>query len=213
MVITGLTPGTLYNYRVTSTANGYANGVSPNSTFLTTVNSGTIGDVKSLGDGASVGLVGRIVTAGTSEMVGCFYIEEINRSSAIRVNTTETVSVGDAVSVAGILSTTGAEIMIDATGVSVTSSGNTPARALGCANAVLGNVRSLLVRSWGTVTSGEGCFFICDGSSQPVKVLTANLSSVPSPGEYAVVTGIASVEGSSSVIKPRNQQDLRIIPR
>ncbi len=78
-----------------------------------------VSDARALPDGQMIRLAGKTVTAVYS---GCFYIEEIDRTSAIRVTSTTPVSAGDVASVIGKLATIDGERVINASSV-VTSQG------------------------------------------------------------------------------------------
>jgi hypothetical protein len=85
-------------------------------TLVALVNS-TPSAVKTLADGAAVTIANAIVTAGTDQLSNKFYIEDQNRCSGIQVSFDPTlfttkVSVGDLVSVSGILSSSAGERVI-----------------------------------------------------------------------------------------------------
>ena len=75
--------------------------------------------VKGHPDGSTVGLYHKTVTVGSDQFVGCFYIEELDRRSGIRVTTSKQVSEGAIVDVIGVLATVEGERRINATSVVV----------------------------------------------------------------------------------------------
>jgi len=173
-----------------------------------------------LADGTEVGMLGKMVTAGTSQIGGAFYVENPDRSGGIRVEWPAGTSVPQWVSadVAGRLATadTG-ERKIDA--FSVTQYSGSSLAALALPNFVLGGASpgsytsgvtgasglyniGLLVTSWGRVTEvGAGCFWMDDGSGITadtghlgVRVVTGGLAMPPGFGldAYVMATGISS---------------------
>jgi len=75
--------------------------------------------IKEHPDGSTVGLYHKTVTAGSDQFVGCFYIEELDRRSGVRVTTSKQVSEGAIVDVIGVLETVDGERRINATSVVV----------------------------------------------------------------------------------------------
>ena len=160
-----------------------------------TVETGTIPWAKTLADEATLpelqGLMGKIVTAGTGQFVGCIYIEEPNRSSGIRVEPTGGTFVpGNRVNVtAGTLRTTlDGERYIDDAAVSLVDNPG-ELRPIGVRHRELGggpftdgqtvfqqgvlagfgtNTIGLFMRILGTVTAVypvQKCFYVDDGSA------------------------------------------------
>ncbi|MBP6962944.1 MAG: S8 family serine peptidase [Armatimonadetes bacterium] len=193
--------------------------------------------IKTLPDGSDVRVSGKVVTAGTNEMGGYFYIEEAERFAGIRVDTSEAVPPESVVTVAGQLTTSGGERRIEASKVEITSSNGQMPGPLGLRGSYLGggqlspytpgvaqgiglNNVGLLITTWGRVTYSAGnYFYLEDGSglqSEPgrtgVKVLCGG---VPPPVEdaYVQVTGISSCEEIESsyvrVIRVRNTADIK----
>ena len=179
-----------------------------------------ITSVKSLPDGEQVLLSGKVVTAGSDQLPGAFYIEETDRSSGIRVATSKTISEGNAVDVAGTLGTADGERQITAMSVTVVSESATvpdplgmPVRSLGGGSegehtpgvwlgAGLNNV-GLLVKVFGNVvSSGSGYFWLDDGSTAGdpeqtplrAKVICPSGVTPPNQGSFVVVTGISSCD-------------------
>ncbi|MBP6964414.1 MAG: PQQ-binding-like beta-propeller repeat protein [Armatimonadetes bacterium] len=152
----------------------------------------SIAKAKSAGDDDPIpeSLTGKIVTAGTNQFSGCFYVEEPDRSCGIRVvPTSGTYVPGDVVTIsAGTMATSDdGERFIDEATVSVTGSGEVlplglPNRDIGGCDFADGqtilqagvlngrglNNIGLLVKTWGVVTEvcpAEHCFYLDDGSA------------------------------------------------
>ncbi len=133
----------------------------------------------------AVNLPSEIVTAA---FPGYLYVEEADRSSGIRVNTSTTFNVGVGVSVTGRLDSSGAELAIDADSVQLATTsgaiqplgmgsrrlgGGALGLQAGIANAAGLNNIGLLVRIWGTTTQvGDGYLYIDDGSGLSDGTLT-----------------------------------------
>ena len=207
------------------------NSVSAWVTFVNPIsNLQSISDAFFTGDGQSVTTDSVVVTAGTAEMGGSeFYVEEQNRSSGIRVVSTQPVNEGDVVTVSGNLFTdpVSSERSITASTVTVTGHLAAPPGPLGMPNAFVGgsdidpqtrgvtggigprNI-GLLIATWGKVTyagvSGENFFYVddgkglCDGSGHVgVKIGCGELQK-PSQNEIVKVTGLSSCEQSGTAI-------------
>ncbi len=173
------------------------------------VPSSAIGSCRQIEDGSQVRLEGKVVTAGNEILPGLFYVEEENRASGIQVVTTTPVWTNDIVYVSGTMRTNDdGERYILAGEVGTTNCPGTAPSPLGMrcndvGGGALGlgtNNVGLLIKVWGKVTAtGEGCFYVSDGSNlndglSGLKVLGA----VPVPegtdpvGQYVAVTGISS---------------------
>ena len=117
---TGLSQNTTYSYMVSAyDASGNNSAQSSPSATATTMTAISIAASKQLSDGASVGLVNKIVTAIFSD---CFYIEETDRRAGIKVVPAETfgvVAVGSLVDVGGIMQTVAGQRSIGGATVSV----------------------------------------------------------------------------------------------
>jgi len=182
-----------------------------------TINNGTvsIGDARQGDDDQPVSLGEAIVTAGTDEIGGAFYIEADNKSAGIRVATDQTVSEGDRVGVAGLLATDNGERQIAAYDVFVSSSDNDLPHVLSMPLRNLGGLDSgipdasglynvgLLIRTSGTVTQiGDGYLYIDDASGIRDGTFTYTEENIgvrvicdPTgyiAGDYLIVTGISS---------------------
>lgn len=179
-----------------------------------------LGLARLLGDGESI-----LVTGAVTGVFGSgFYVEALDRSSALRVEGVG-VSVGDVVRIGGRLAVSGSERVL--IGEYIHKTGEvTHLRPFGMSARNLGwlEVTGMLVQAWGTVTAaGDGYFYIDDGSelsdctgSRGVRVDASALSAAPSAGDRLVVTGVLSVEacecGPVSVIRPRTAGDLVTYP-
>lgn len=188
--------------------------------------------IKLLADGEEVCLSGKVVTAGSNEFPGCFYIEESDRSSGIKVATSQLVNTGNVVTVTGIIRTSGGERYVDASSVKVTSVSREIPEPLGLncytlgggrLNANTGGVKDgvglhnigLLVRTWGRVTSADtGHFYLADGSPNPaIKVICPGIAP-PQEDSFVEVTGISSCEqvGDDYVRVLRARRSSDIVP-
>mgnify|MGYP005843481367 CR=1 FL=1 len=183
---------------------------------------GTVHEVKSQPDGTRIRINDKTVTAGTDQLTTCFYVEESDRTSGIRVSSTEPVYEGQVVDVTGTVQTIdGERQLVDPVIFIEPQPGTVPqplammSRALGGAalNAYTPAVEhgngshniGLLVRSWGWVRSvGPDYFVFDDGGtlfdSQGTQVRVSALAklpaglSVPEVGTLVTVTGISSCE-------------------
>lgn len=177
----------------------------------------SIGDAKSKADGTIIIINNIVVTAGTDQFDGFFYIEDESRASGIKVAATETVHVGDVVSVMGEIATVDGERQIDATSISIApESGDVPEPLVMTCGALGGtalndytpgvirgrglNNLGLLVKVCGQVVSnGAGYFIIEDGSSNyrygnaQVKIICPDGVTSPDSGFFSIL-GISSCE-------------------
>ena len=202
-------------------------------TVLKTSVSGVKGSV----DGTSVTLTGKIVTASTGQFSQTMYMQETDRSSGIKVNlgaTPTTAVIGSLVTVTGTIQKVNGIRQINNPTVTVTGSGTADPVAMinrnvggsdfnaytpGVTGGVGLNNISLLIRTWGRVTYvGADYLYFDDGSALEdgsghtgIKVSCPGLT-LPGSTQYAIVTGICSVEISGStarrLILPRMQDDL-----
>lgn len=177
----------------------------------------TIGSSKNGTDGTVVSLAGKLVSA---VLAGELYVQEEDRSSGIRVKTSDPAAVGDRVDVIGILSTANGERFLDKASVYFVSAGARP-DPIGMKTALVGGPgldnAGLLVTTWGRVTSdGDSCFFLTDGSlpDPGLKVLCDGIAP-PDTERYVVTTGISSrtaVGGSTApMIKVTEQSDIVVV--
>jgi hypothetical protein len=157
---------------------------------------GSIGICKTLPDGATVALGGKLLYF-KSGLWG--YIEELDRTSAIRIEGTITASQGDVVCLAGIMRTSATgERFIELTDILTT--GNASIKPIGVTNKSLADrlVDGLYVRVWGQVkeVSLAGHWYVITDGSAPegIKILTAVEPSV-SVGDYVLLTGAAGWDG------------------
>ncbi|MDO8586973.1 MAG: hypothetical protein Q7T82_08025 [Armatimonadota bacterium] len=175
----------------------------------------TIGAAKFQQDGIAVSHTSKVVTA---VFQGCFYAEEPDRSSAVRVVSNTPVQVGQNVRIQGRTNTAAdeREVLAD-----LVSPGDATAQVLplGMSNRVVGggprgyqsgvaggaglNNIGLLVSVWGRVTQiGGGYLYINDGCDLGDGTLTGSQENVGirvicdpadhDTGDYLVVTGISS---------------------
>lgn len=188
-------------------------------------------DILPYADGQHVHIKGKVVTAGSAEIGDGFYMEEADRSSGLRVASSEPVSRGDVVTVSGVVSTLRGERFIDSYGVTITGSVSPPSpltvrlgdlggSGMGLAPAVgrgcgARNV-SLLVRVAGRVVeAGVGEFLLSDGSEDvPVRVMCPGVEP-PAPGSYVAVTGISTTccetPPYAAAIRVRTAADVQLL--
>ena len=168
----------------------------------------------------------------TASFGDCIYIEDSDKTSGIRVDTTA-YGEGALLHMAGFLSLAGGERRLSAYSVTAPDSTSVPdLRAMG--NKSLGggllnsytpgitggisvNTVGLLVRTWGKVLeSGTGYFIIDDGSGANLKVTVPGGVDPPAQGLFAVVTGICSVESNGGTVtrllRARKQTDIVSYP-
>ena len=162
----------------------------------------------------------------------CFYVEDANGLNGIRVESTETVSEGNILTINGLIGKTGVERSLTALSVLVTGQKTPPLAPPTLNNSAVGgadrgyvpgatggvgtNNVGLLVRSFGQIQNidpnGE-FFYINDGcSANGVKVkLIGGTTSMSAPaGQYAVVTGISCLDTDGSpMVWPRSQIDIQ----
>lgn len=163
-----------------------------------------------------------------------FYAQEPNRSSGIRVVTTNPhgLSVGQTVSVCGTLSVMNSEARIDSASISNVASGTAP-KPVAMTNAALGGGASgvqpgidqckginnigLLVRTCGQFAKTSNTnFTVSDGSGVSVKCTIPAGVTLNSAWQYVTVSGISSCETDilgklQRVIKVRDQNDIAVI--
>jgi hypothetical protein len=180
-----------------------------------------IGTARLLSDGESVLLSGAV----TGVFGSWFYVESLDRSSAIMVQGLG-VEAGDEVRVGGRLTTVLTDRALVAEYVEKTGE-VVNLRPIGLPGRGLNSVgiSGMLVRVWGEVTgAGEGRFYLDDGSglldcsgSRGMRVDATALSTVPAPGDIAVVTGVMSAEshecGAVSLLRPRTAEDVTVYHR
>lgn len=179
----------------------------------------SLADLDSVANGSTVAISGLVVTA-TQAQAGAVYLEEPNRSRGIRVESTDTFTVGKNVYIGGIVgtkpsgeryihsATKGSESAADPVGSMATT-----VKSIGKVGP--GNV-GMLMRVAGTVASGgAGYVYINDGSlaGSGLKLITSSLTTPPTPGQFVTVTGIVQLEGTSPasaipVLRARSQADL-----
>lgn len=189
----------------------------------------TVAEAKQAPIGTACLLSGKIVTASFSD---CFYIEDIDRSSGIKVMPGSSVSVGDIVDVTGVIGISDGERQINTLDVIAMGTASDLPRPVGIRGDLLGggalndytpgitgavglNNIGLLARTWGKVTSVASGYFIIEcKTAVTIKVKSGSLSA-PSVGNYVAITGISSCEivggAISRVILPRDQADIQVL--
>lgn len=179
-------------------------------------------DAKSFEDGTLVELSGPVVTGAYD---GFFYVEDIDRTSGIKVVGSQSVTLGQAVKVTGKLDTVNGERCINATDVQIISAdneikslmlnGRSFAGQLGLSNI------GLLTTIYGRVTevtADEAYCYIDDGSGVSFEPGTVGIKVMltatkkPAYGQYISCTGVAGMlPGSIPVLLLRNDDDLDIL--
>lgn len=194
---------------------------------------GSIREILNYPDGQMVRMEGKVVTAGTNEIGGAFYIEEIDRSCRIKVNSTQEVNRGDVVTIIGALGREHGEKLLSSASIVVTASDVSLPRpmfmrlcdlggaglgeqvpAVGCGYGARNT--ALLVRVVGQVTElGSGWFGIRDGSTDgPVKVMYPGIAG-PSLGARVAITGLSTTvteDGAyQAALRVRNANDIQTL--
>ncbi len=198
---------------------------------------GSIAAALGLSNEIWVALTGKTVTGVVSPYA---WIEEPDRSAAVRLLTGAELAIGQNVTVVGQMRTPVYTRQIGPATITVESSGN-PVRSLAMRNAWVGggarneltkgvdgavgaNNVCLLVTTWGEVTAiGDGCFYIDDGSglldgtgNVGIRVNSQGLTN-PSLHSFAVVTGLVNATEllpdttSIRLLIPRRQSDIQVI--
>lgn len=183
---------------------------------------------KSMPSGSLVALRGKVVTA---TFPGCFYAEEPDRSSGIKVIAGANVNVGDIVDITGVIGACDGERQLTTGTVTTVGVASEPPRPFGIRGDALGgagngaipgitgacgaNNIGLLVKTWGKVTSlASGYFYIESKPGTSVRVNSGSLVQ-PAVGSYVAVTGICTTEVTSGAIRraimPRQQSDIEVL--
>ncbi|MCE5198692.1 MAG: hypothetical protein ABFD54_02340 [Armatimonadota bacterium] len=184
---------------------------------------------KDLPAGSLVRLSGKIVTA---VFPGFFYIEESDRSSGIKVVSSEDAVVGTLVDVMGTLSVCDGERQINASESTALGVASDPLRAIGIRGDWIGggklnsytpgitggygaNNIGLLITTWGkVVANGANSFTIEVSTGTNVKVKSGTLTQ-PLTGKFVVITGISTCDANggtiSRAIRLREQEDIVVI--
>ena len=183
-----------------------------------------VSDLDGVADGSRVSIPNQRVTASASQS-GAAYIEQSDRAAGVRVESLENLVVGHSVSLNGYVGTKasgeryifGAKLTADSPAGELASMATT-ARSVG--NVGPGNV-GLLMRVCGRVTAGgTGYAYLNDGSlaGNGLRVVTTSLTTPPSVGSMAAITGIVQLSGASPataipVLWPRSQVDCQTVPK
>ncbi len=181
----------------------------------------TISQARSQPQGNAIQITGKPVTA---TFGNAFYIEEPDRTSGLRILSSQSVNPGDLVTVDGPLALYNGELALEATSISDSSgsaanipnpfgmpncslgggsycysTGLTSAGQQGITGATGINNIGLLVTTWGTVTySGSRYFYLDDGSGlldgSGHTGVKVYSAALVAVGEYVGVTGISGCE-------------------
>lgn len=182
--------------------------------------------VKTLGDNEEVSLAGKVVSGGVEDFGNHFYIQETDRSSGIRVVSTENMTRGKVVTLQGTIGTApNGERQITPFTLTAASTLGTVPKPLGMTVRTLGggglfdaatgagqrgipggvglNNIGMLVRVVGLVTKATALYFYIDDGSgaqdnSPYKGVRIDCENVLSPneGQFVAVTGISSLISS-----------------
>lgn len=190
-----------------------------------------IRDALAYPNGQHVRLRRKVVTAATSDMGDGFYIEESDRSSAVKVMSTLSVDRGDIVTVIGAVNPGSGERVISNPVVTVEQVGSDVPGPLFIKLCDLGSApnehqqyavgrgrgarnTSLLVRVAGRVSSlcSDG-FFLTDASvTVPVKIICRNRPALE-VGSWVAVTGLSAAEADGqnyrAAVRTRNASDVQ----
>lgn len=165
---------------------------------------GPISGLKALPDGEAVALSGKVLYL-SRESFG--YIEELDRTSGIRIDGIISVAVDNSVDVAGTLATTTfGERCIRVQGMMSLGSATVPALGVNGRHSDDPHLNGMYVRVWGVVQPGSvtaTSFTISDGSA-PVTVLTDGPPGV-SEGQFVVIDGAAGLR-NGRVIYARTEE-------
>lgn len=179
-----------------------------------------IGEAKLLADGMPVSLSDQIVTAGTSEVGDCFYIESPDRASGVRV-VGGTADRDTYVMLSGVMASAGGEREIRLTWMQGGDPGRVralgvPIRAIARESGL--DTTGLLVRTWGRVRSVDSArcrFVVDDGSGWALQCAVPEADMLPGRDAYVSVTGISSRDGSNGsipVVRVRRGDDIKTYP-
>lgn len=195
------------------------------------VQGGSVAQIKAWADGVTLTVRDAVVTTGTDQLAGMFYVEDSDRTSGIRVRrdagSTIEAQVGQLVTVVGTLATeSGERVLIGPSLISAVT--GTPLEPLGMPGRSIGggalneftpgvpggigtHNTGLLVSAWGSVSGVDGVakrFYLNDGST-PLGIrvecgdlAAGNTVSLPEDGDYIVVTGISSCAEVVGAIVP-----------
>jgi len=174
-----------------------------------------------MSDGEFLAIASQPVSAGSSELGDCFYIESEDRCNGLKVMGWPATR-NSTVTVKGVLSTKCGERVLNATSVTTDSAVRTiqPLGVNGTGLASDGiTVTGLLVKLWGRVTaidpSPSPRWFALDDGAGTVKCVAPGSVTINPDWKYLLVTGVASVEESgevtSRVIRARSSTDIMVL--
>jgi hypothetical protein len=190
-----------------------------------------LADILGLGDGALVQLTTpEAATAASSTFAdGSYNVEEVARTRGIKVlGGGSVVALGDRLTLNGVMSTDPSGERVIASAQILSHTAGSQLASLGIANGAAAAVSGLLVRLWGNVTfaaADDSYIYVDDGTglndgTGPTGVrvilsgLNVPLTTIPVPGNYVGVTGLAgkALDGAASiaVVRPRSDSDISI---
>lgn len=175
------------------------------------------------------------VCIATAAQVGSHYVESADRCCGLRVDTSDTMNVGDAVAVVGVLRTAASgERYLDSASV-VSRDASEPIRPVCASSRSVGGSAAppfcagvpgstgpysvgTLMRVVGRVSAaGIGWVLLADGAAggEGIKISTAALTAQPLLGQIIALTGVVRLEGTagqtSAVLTPRGDFDVDAI--
>jgi len=166
-----------------------------------------IGSIKRQPDGATVALYGKVVTHATADYL---YVEDDDQTAGIRVDGAQPYSPaakGDVVTVWGTLATVDGERVVVASAVNPMFQspgpfrgveqprGEVPAPMAMNNRTITENLASgVYVKAWGKVTLTGSTFNLSDGSGDPIKVYSSDLSYSAADGDLVAVLGVVGAE-------------------
>lgn len=191
---------------------------------LTNPENNSVYDAKTLADGTRVSLLAKQLTRLDSGSIlynsSVAYVQDLDRSSGIRVDTTGNISgelwvgEGDTINIAGTIGTTPQGEKYIAADIVNWLLDTRAANALGMNNraAYTKMAQGLFVKLSGTVSEvGTDYFVINDGSGNrmgvpfTIKVYCGTLSK-PAVDQFVRVRGVLSTDGTNNILLMRNEQ-------
>jgi len=169
-------------------------------------------EVSTCGDGDRAALVNKTVSRVYN---GCFYIQDADRSSGVRIESSRLVSVGDVVHVLGSVSTVNGEKAINPSYLTVDGSG--PVEPVFVNGRVLRgegglDVFGLLARCVGTLGEdlGGAVYEFVDEEGQVI-ALDSNGAAMPPEGSTVSVTGVVRYGSSGPVILLSGAEGIQVL--
>lgn len=185
-----------------------------------TINSGAVsyapGKAKTLNDGDSVRIGNSVVVALPALTGDGYYIESTSRGSAIRLRTGKTLNLGDKVNLVGTVNASAPEKAVEASDISVASSGNT-IKPLGTSPRyfyLTPDSVGKVVKIWGRLGSIDSSspakwFILKDPSGIDVKCMLADGVTINPAWSFISVVGVISGELGTPVLLVNKPTDIK----